>query len=279
MLALATDLGTAQIVMLPAIGVVAGLLGGLLGIGGGLVMIPAMLLLLGEPYGPGSLHVFKLGALATSIVVSVPAAVRHARAGAVVAPMLRGIVPLGVVGVAGGIWLSSLLGGEHTHVLRRIFGAVMILSVIANVLQQRSNAATRDSGGGTAPIASRWGLIGSVTGIPAGLIAGFLGIGGGIWAVPAQNLLLGIRLRNAIANSSCMIVGVAAAAAAGQSAAVARMTGLSPADGWVLAAGLAPGAVIGGWCGASLTHRISTRGLRWAFHGLLIVAGVRLAAA
>lgn len=91
-----------------------------------------------------------------------------------------------------------------------------------------------------------------------------------------QHFSFGIRLKNAIANSSVMIVAVAAAAAAAQSIAVSRMPDLAVADGWILAALLAPGALLGGGIGAALTHRIDTHRLRQAFHLLLTVTGLRL---
>lgn len=265
-----------QAIQLLLIGATAGLLGGLLGIGGGLVMIPAMLLILGDHFGPDSLHLYKLAAISTSIVLSIPAATRHGRAGAIVYRILPGILPAAAVGVIVGVVGASYFSGGHTHVLKQVFGGFLELVVAFNVYQGWRNA----RGGAilceSCPIPTRRRLIGAVVGLPSGLLAGLLGIGGGVWAVPSQHLMLGVRLRNAIANSSLMIVVVATITAATQSIAVARMPGLDFVDGWWLALWLAPGALIGGWCGADLTHRLPTRWLRHAFHALLAVTGVRL---
>jgi len=130
-----------HLLLLPVIGVVAGLLGGLLGIGGGIVMIPAMLLLLPEDLYGGRdqrLHVFQLAALATAVVLSAPAAKRHAQAGAIVPAMLWGIIPAAVIGVAGGVALASLFVGEYAHLLRRIFGGFMVLAAAADIWWRRA---------------------------------------------------------------------------------------------------------------------------------------------
>ena len=87
-----------QILELVGVGLLAGLLGGLLGIGGGIIMIPAMVILLGQPYGENSFHIFKLGAITTSILLSGLAALRHRKARAIVTPMVVSIVPLAAAG-------------------------------------------------------------------------------------------------------------------------------------------------------------------------------------
>lgn len=264
------------------IGMAAGLLGGLLGIGGGLVMIPAMLLLLGDDrFGPDSFHLYKLAAITTAVVVSVPAAVRHSREGAIVYRMLWGILPPAIVSVVVGVVAASYCSGQYTPVLKQMFGGFLELVVVVDIYQGWRAAHGDASLSRTCPLPERRALIGAVVGLPAGLIAGVLGIGGGSWAVPAQRLFLGIRLRNAIANSACMIVGVATVTTVAQSLAVGLtndggIPGLRALDGWWLALWLAPGALVGGWCGAGLTHRLPTVWLRRAFHALLVITGVRL---
>ena len=257
------------------LGVVAGLLGGLLGIGGGLVMIPAMILLFGERlYGANSIHVYKLAALATAVVLSIPAVVAHARAGAVVPRMLVGIILFGLVGVGVGVGLGRFFADEHAALLRRLFGGFMLLSVAVSLWRRRLSS--DDYGCKCSPVASRWAVIGSVVGMPAGVIAGLLGVGGGVWAVPVQNYALGVRLPNAIANSACMIIALAAGASAMQSVALTYFDGVGPADGWWLAVWLAPGAVVGGWFGARLTHRLPVARVRTAFYILLLITGAKL---
>jgi len=115
-------------------------------------------------------------------------------------------------------------------------------------------------------------------GLPAGLIAGLLGVGGGVWAVPAQNYLLGVRLPNAIANSACMIVALAAGASVVQGLAITDLQDprASVWRGFWLAVWLAPGAMVGGRFGAKLTHRLPVHWIRNVFYVLLAITGLRL---
>lgn len=276
MLAVGPDVS--QIAALLLIGGVAGVLGGLLGIGGGLVMIPAMILVLGtDAYGQNSFHLYKLAALAAAVVLSIPAVRQHVRAGAMVGRMLIGIIPMGLLGIVLGVVISRFFADEYTVWLRRVFGAFMLLAVGGNLWQTwRRRHMPQFVVGAKSPVAGRWARIGVLVGLPSGVIGGLLGVGGGVWAVPAQVYGLGVRLPNAIANSAGMIIALAAGGAAVLSVAIADMQGISASQGLWLALWLAPGALVGGWFGAKLTHRLPVPILRNAFYVLLAVTGVRL---
>lgn len=268
-----------HLLWLPVVGAIAGVLGGLLGVGGGIIMIPAMLLLLPvEQYGGSDLriHVFQIAGLATAVVLSAPAARRHAHANAIVLPMLWGIIPAALIGMGIGISVGQQFVGERAHLLRRIFGGFMVISAVFDLLRARLLRPGQESHRSGCPVPWRRKLIGGVVGLPAGIISGLLGVGGGIWAVPAQHAALGVRLPNAIANSACTIVVVAAAAALTKTYAVSRMAGLNPLWGWWLVLWLAPGAVVGGWFGGALTHRLPVKWIRYAFYALLLITGLRL---
>jgi len=265
-----------RLLALPLVGAAAGVMGGLFGIGGGLVMIPALLLFLGSFYGPDSLHLYKLASLASSVIVSIPATVRQLRARAVVLPMLSGIIPIGICGVALGVGAAGAFQRENTTWLARAFGAFMILAVALQAAQARGTAAGDGRNVTSCPMPRRRLRIGLIVGLPAGVIAGLLGVAGGVWAVPAQNIILGVRLKNAIANSTAMIIGLAAAAVVFQSMSVLALSGLDPLDGFWLALWLAPGAVVGGWWGAALSHQLPVQWLRYLFYALLVATGARL---
>ena len=117
-----------ELAALGAIGVGAGFLAGLLGIGGGLLMVPAMVLLLGFDQ-----HV----AQGTSLVVIIPAAlagsVTHYRNGRV---SLRDAALLAVGGTVGALIgsVSALSVGDS--ILRRLFG-VFLLVVAAQLVLGR----------------------------------------------------------------------------------------------------------------------------------------------
>lgn len=261
--------------LLLGIGVIAGLLGGLLGIGGGLVMIPSLLIVIGDKFaGPGSIHLYQLASLVTAVCLSTSAVLQHHRARRVVWPIVKSAAPLALVGVFIGTVIAALFVGERAQHLRRAFGVVMILVVGVNTWRRQiGDASARRT---SCPMLRDVRLSGFAVGMPAGTLAGLLGIGGGVVAVPVQNLAFGVRLPFAIANSACLIIVVAAAAAVSKSLAIAAMPELNVLDGWYLAAGLVPGALVGASVGARLTHVLPTGILRAAFDVLLVIAGVKL---
>lgn len=264
--------------MLTLIGLLGGMLGGLLGVGGGIVMIPSMLFILGQPFGPNSLHLYKLASIIASTAVSIPAAVRHIRSGAVIRPLVWKLIPAAAGGMLAGVLFAQQLVGPLTRILQVAFGGVMTVAALVNLWQTRSpNPDIPPPDRSRVPYRS-W-LSVTLIGTPAGALAGLFGIGGGIWAVPVQHYGFRIRIRHAIATSSCLIVFISALTAAVQSWAVTGIAGLKVSDGWWLAAALAPGAAAGGWFGAALTHILPTNLLRKGFMLFLLVAGIRMMAA
>ena len=65
------------------IGLVAGVLGGMLGVGGSVIIIPGMTIVLGYDQ-----HLYQAAAMVANVAVSIPATMRHYKAGAVMAPVL-----------------------------------------------------------------------------------------------------------------------------------------------------------------------------------------------
>ena len=123
-----------ELVELAAIGVFAGVLAGLLGIGGGLVMVPAMVLVLGFDQ-----HV----AQGTSLLVIIPAALSgsytHYRHGRV---SLRDAAALAVGGVIAASIGSVLALSVDEAILRKLF-AVFLLVVAARMIVTRDRARRR----------------------------------------------------------------------------------------------------------------------------------------
>jgi uncharacterized membrane protein YfcA len=126
-----------QILALVAVGVVAGFLAGLLGIGGGVLMVPAMVLLLGFDQ-----HV----AQGTSLLVIIPAAVTgswtHHRHGRWV---LRDAAALAVGGVLGAVLGSVSALSLDDVVLRRLFAAFLLASGVRMLLGSRRKRAEAPS--------------------------------------------------------------------------------------------------------------------------------------
>jgi len=270
-------MGTYELTVLSIIGLAAGLVGGTLGVGGSIVAIPAMTELLGPDQ-----HRYQAAAMIVTFFVAAPAAYQHRRAGAIETGTVLRLVPIGVIAIVGGVLLSELriFAGPNESYLRLLF-ALFLLTVAATDLyrglRRKADGATLASNVDVAndrrtPIS--WRAAAAVA-VPTGLVAGLLGVGGGVLTVPLQRKFLKIPIRTAIANSATMIAGTSFVGACVKNYAVVR----DPNEGYrplVLAAILIPTAICGSLIGSRLTHTLPLRLLKTAFFVLLLVAALRL---
>lgn len=101
-----------------AIGLVSGVFSGLFGVGGGVIMIPAMVYLM---------HLPVKTAIGTSLAVIVPTALagsfKHVQVGNVDFKVVLMLAPLAMLGGLGGAWLASQIPAEA---LKRVFGGFII---------------------------------------------------------------------------------------------------------------------------------------------------------
>jgi len=254
-----------------AIGLVAGLTGGLLGVGGSVVMIPAMMLLLGPAQ-----HLYQGAAMIVNFFVVLPAVFEHRRAGAILTPIVRVTIPAAIAGVIAGVWLSAgfWFRGHHEVYLSRPFGGFLLYVAAYNVYRLLGDRHYADVDAQTARALPVW-KIAAWVGIPTGLVGGLLGIGGGAIAVPLQQVLLRIPLRKAIANSATTILPLSLIGACYKNYCNAQV-GIPFVASLHLALCLIPTAIIGGYLGGRITHLVPRRALRIAFILLMCYAGVSL---
>lgn len=272
-----------QFVVVALIGGLAGTLGGMLGVGGSVIMIPALTLVFGRDQ-----HLYQAAAMAVNVCVAVPAALRHRKAGAIQPAVLCWFLPGAAACVVVGVMLSNLevfRGRDGGVWLGRLLAAFLVYVVWINVGRLRREFATGSVGtterprdkGLTKATPIRCLGVGGIM----GTVAGLLGIGGGALAVPLQQALLRLPLRNAIANSTAVISVSATIGAVVKLATLEQhgtpATPMSWQDGLLLAACLAPTAFLGGRLGASLTHALPIRWVRLAFVLLMVVAAGRMA--
>lgn len=258
-----------DILVLLVTGLAAGILGGLLGIGGSVIMIPALTLLLGREQ-----HLAQAAAMIVNVFVSAPAVWRHHRARAVAWPIVWRMVPVGLVTIIIGVFISDALP-ERT--LRLAFGLFLLwfaLTTVVRMLAARNKPSETTAAPASTPSAARLSIAAGVM----GLFAGLLGIGGGIVAVPLLQRFAHLPLRAAIAASAAAMCVTAPIGAARKNMTLAEH-GLSVTDSLEIAACLAPTAIVGGLIGAALTHRLPVHITRTALVVLLFVASVRYLAA
>lgn len=104
------------------VGLVSGVTSGLFGVGGGIVMVPAMILLLSPPIRDVK------QAIGTSLIVIIPTAImgsyKHFQQGNIEWRTALALVPLAVVGSYLGAWLTTQI---HADDLKRAFGAIIMV--------------------------------------------------------------------------------------------------------------------------------------------------------
>lgn len=167
-----------MLLMLMAIGAVAGVVGGLLGVGGGIVLVPAFFYAfqhLGYG-GPQLMQVCVATSLATIVVTSLKSVSGHNRKGAVDWAILKAWGPFLVVGAAAGVLVATHLASAT---LQGVFG---VLAGLAGLYM----AFGRDSWrlGATMPGQPEAGVLAGAV----GFLSAMMGIGGGTFGVPLMTL-------------------------------------------------------------------------------------------
>jgi uncharacterized membrane protein YfcA len=254
------------------LGLLAGASGGLLGIGGSTVMIPGMVIL----FGADRQHLYQASAMIVNFFVVVPAVIRHLALGATLRPVTRWMIPGAVGGALAGVALSELrfFRGPGQGYLQIGFAVFLFYVVAYNLARlgsgRRLPRMTESDAARLPPL-----KILLLVGVPSGLLGGLLGIGGGLVAVPAQQLALRIPLTSAIANSAGTILWSSVVGAALKNFRLGEH-GFGLGQSALLAGCLAPSAMIASWFAAARVHRWPVGAIRLAFIVLLLYGGVRL---
>lgn len=260
--------GPAEYLLIAAIGLVAGVLGGLLGIGGSVIMIPGLALLL-HIADPESQHLYQAAAMGANVAVSLPAALRHKRAGAVRQDVFRPVFISAAIAIILGVLLSNMVPGLW---LRRAFALFLLWTGATNLLRLvrgRPDYPEDQARVTTARTATTGGVMGAA--------AGLLGIGGGVVGIPLMQTLMRLPLRNCIGVSSAVMV-LTACVGAFLKVTTLGPHGYSPWTALLLTALLTPTAIIGSRIGAAMTHALPLTWVRIAMTGLLFFAAWRMAA-
>lgn len=259
--------------MIVVIGIVlvataAGLFGSMLGVGGGVIMVPVLSLGLGLPIKQ---------AIATSIVCVVAtssmAQLSYVRRG--MTNVRLGFL-LEIASAAGALLGSVTAVLADGRLLQGAF-AVTLLSIVWQMNRGHGDTEPERTGvleaayfdpalGREVSYGARRVRLGFVLSIGAGNVAGLLGIGGGAFKVPIMHLLMGVPLKATIATSNLMI-GVTAATGAA----------LFYGRGFVDPAYAVPavlGILIGARYGPRLAMRMPARALSLALQAVLALFAV-----
>jgi uncharacterized membrane protein YfcA len=250
------------------LGAVAGLFAGLLGVGGGLIIVPVLLWLFSSKgMAPGVVMHLAVGtSLATIIVTSLSSIAAHQRRGAVQWRLVGLLTPGILLGAWSGAWLADLLS---TLWLQRVFAAFAIL--VSMQMAFGFAVSAHRSLPGRSGMSVAGGLIGAVSAI--------VGIGGGSMTVPYLHWN-GVAMRNAVATSAACGLPIALAGSVGFLVVGWGDGALPEGSGGFLYGPALPGIVITSLLfaplGARLAHSIPVSALRRVFALLLFAVGIRL---
>jgi uncharacterized membrane protein YfcA len=260
--------------LLALLGAGTGLIGSMLGLGGGVFLVPLLTLGLGVPIraAVAASLISVIATASASSTVNLEKGLVNMRLGMVLE------VATTIGGLAGSI-TAALLTQQQLFLL---FGATLaVMGAVMGLRSGRRNVIADldvDPGrlGGRVQEGERtfvyrvrrlpFGLFASLV---AGAISGLLGLGGGIIKVPVLNAFCGIPIRVAAATSAFMI-GVTAAASAfiyfGRGDVALPMT-----------AAIAIGALPASLLGARLSHKVEARSLKIIMALVLLVVGAQMA--
>ena len=250
------------------VGAVAGVLAGLLGIGGGLVIVP-MLTFAFTSQGMAHeviLHVALGTSLASILFTSLSSMRSHHKRGAVIWPVVFRITPGILVGTFAGTWIAAMLS---TNFLKGFFG-VFLLYVATQMLMGIKPKPTRDIPGTGGMFAA-----GNVIGVFSSLV----GIGGGTMSVPFLTWC-NTKIHMAIGTSAAIGMPIAVAGAFGYVVNGLGTDGLPPMSlGFVdlrALAGIVAASVFTASVGVRLAHSLPVDKLKRIFALLLYVVGTRM---
>ena len=250
-----------------ALGAVAGVLAGLLGVGGGLVIVASLVYLL-PAHGIAEEHVMHV-ALATSlasiVLTGLSSARAHHRRGSVLWRSVAWLVPGLLLGGLVGAKFATLLSGDALQWFVAGFCYLAGMQLALGGVRGSGDRPDQPHGPGL-----------SVAGAGIGATAAVVGIGGGSMTVPLL-VWLGVSPVRAVGTSSACGVAIALASAAGY-VGFGPQAGVLPAGsvGYIYlpaAAGIAVASVLAAPWGTRLAHRLSGTALKRVFALFLFAAG------
>lgn len=251
-------------------GAFAGVCAGLFGVGGGLIIVPALVWIL-MAYEPSEVvsHVAVGTALATIIVTSISSMMAHHKHGNVRWDIVKNMAKGLVLGSLVGAWVATMIDGKALQAIIGIGAVLMAIKMLFFPNQQNPNK----------PLPKDY--VQSLVGIAIGALSAIFGIGGGSLTVPylSQN---GVPMKQAVGTSAACGLPIAIAGALGfmwfgrfvvDDLNVAGTIGFVHIGAFIAISAM---SFMMAKVGARLAHVLPAKTLKQAFGGLLLVVGCQL---
>lgn len=269
------DLSLPMLAAFVGVGLLVGVLSGMLGIGGGTILVPVFKLGFGMP---------ALGATATSLFTIIPTSISgvisHVR-GKTCVPRFGVAAGLGgAVTSPLGVWLASLSPAWATMVAAACVIAYSACTMLSKAFalwkrtrRNEADGSTQRNGNDgpvpyTVPQGARPVALAALIGLVAGVLSGYVGVGGGFLMIPLFMQLLRMPMK---LTSGTSLIGVLMLSVPG-TVMQALLGNVQWLAGICVAVGAIPGAVIG----TKLLARVPELALRFIFGGFLLVAAALL---
>lgn len=251
-----------------ATGSFAGVLAGLLGVGGGLIIVPILALSFAASgiAEAVQMHLAVGTSLATIIFTSLSSVRAHHRRGAVEWAIVRALAPGIVAGALFGAIIARWLPSTS---LRYLFGAFELFVAVQMALSLKP-APHRG-------LLGRWGM--GAAGATIGTLSALVGVGGGTLTVPFL-LWCNVTIQRAIATAAACGLPIAVAGAAGFVLSGWGHAQLPPLSSgylyWPALLGVSTASVLAAPLGARLAHSLPTPLLKRLFALLLLALALRM---
>ncbi|MCL1623032.1 sulfite exporter TauE/SafE family protein [Moraxella sp. Tifton1] len=253
-------------------GAFAGVCAGLFGVGGGLIIVPALVWILAAYGFPSEIipHVSVGTALATIIITSISSLTAHNKKGGVRWEVFKNLTYGLVVGSLFGAWVATLIHGQYLQGLIGAFAIVMSIQMFMKKAEENIKPLPK-------PINQ------SLAGGVIGMASAIFGIGGGSLNVPYLTHA-GLPIKQAVGTSAACGLPIAIAGAlgfmifgreyvAGLDGSVSGLIGFVHLPAF---AAISMASFITAKLGAKIAHKLPANTLKKAFACLLMVVGCQL---
>ena len=277
-----------------AFGLFGGMIGGLLGIGGSVGIIP-----LATIFITPDKQQLQCAAMLCNVAVASTAYRRYLMAGKIEWTFARRIVPAAIIAVLAGVAASTVIDASSFRVMFAAF--LLVVAVREFRLLAIGSEHAPDDARELSP--ARGAGIGAIM----GFLSGLLGIGGGVVGVPLMRAWARIPMKRAVVTSVCTMVPLAmvgatvksitlwntpvdangatmSTLAAGSAAATTSTAASSvtiPSNALIpalwIAACLIPTAMVGSWIGATINVHVTGKAVRWVLATYLPLAAAWMA--
>lgn len=250
-------------------GILTGLIAGILGVGGGIIVVPALLFIFSHIASIPNTYAMQIAAGTSMAIMSLTAqsAVKaHMQLKAIVWPHFKNLWPGILFGTIAGVIMASLIRTDMLRIILACFLLIIVMDMLFNITLSKSVG-----------FPSRW-LNLSITGL-MGFISGLLGIGGGVLVVPylsysgvqrrqvASISALCTLLISIVGTIACIIVGINAIGWSGWRVGFIYLPAVI---------GVAIPSMIFAAIGARLHYLLPTYYLRYLFIAVLLIAALNL---